>query len=469
MYEVNCNVATRVVATDADIVKYDFFELHPHWGKIFGASSATDPRFISLEKIIIIIIAPANRIHYHTFVVVKSRSKQGRQRYRMKMLASLRVITIITFIERTHVAALHVNEPFADFSSSRRRAFRRMVATVVTGLVTTGASPTLAAEDAFGGSTSSTANPSVVIPGGTAPYRPQGIGSWKDIPELGTRLGKSRILAPELSPLQQAFVGDKDLYYPQFMFGAWNVRAELKRKIYPYSIDFLPSSTLLNGSPRNRDELVGNVCNYEVHYFSTVPTSTPNQSVVNLGTGVPENRIIQDRGYNAISLSKAYEQLVPVQEVTWDYLNKPEKVLLDFGAASLTADMRPSGPRRAEVFLNARATETSPDGKTFAAAERSRSVTVAVRDVLVSDTETITEFQQLDDDSVRAVSRIAVYLSPNPNSKDGVLWQQTGGKAVAFFDYQLDMKRIKEDSTLPDGSTEPRACVITPKDVRQCA
>eukprot|EP00977_Amphora_coffeiformis_P007451 scaffold1619_cov161-Amphora_coffeaeformis.AAC.11 len=344
-----------------------------------------------------------------------------------------------------------------------------MVVTVASGVVATSTTPTLAAEEALGGPTSSTGSPSVVIPGGTAPYRPQGIGSWKDIPELGTKLGKSRILAPELPPLQQAFLGDKELYYPSFMFGSWKVRAELKRKIYPYSIDFLPSSTLLNGSPRNREELVGNVCNYEVHYFSALPTFASNQTVLNLGAGFPESKIIQDRGFNAISLSKAYEQLVPVQEVTWDYLNKPEKVVLDFGAAPLTADMRPLGPRRAEVFLNARTTEVSQDGKTFAAAERSRSVTVTVRDVLVADTETITEFQRLDDDNLRAVSRIAVYLSPNPNSKEGVLWQQTGGKAVAFFDYQLGMKRIKETVTLPDGSTESRACVTSPKDVRRCA
>ena len=188
---------------------------------------------------------------------------------------------------------------------------------------------------------------------------------------------------------------------------------------------------------------------------------------MDLGTGVPESKIIQDRAYNAISISKAYEQLVPVQEVNWDYLNKPEKVVLDFGAAPLTADMRPLGSRRAEVFLIARATENN--GTIYATAERSRSVTVAARDVLVADTETITEFHQLDDDNVRAVSRIAVYLTPNPNSREGVLWQQTGGKAVAFFDYKLDMKRIKEDFTLPDGSTVPHACVTTPKDVRQCA
>lgn len=309
---------------------------------------------------------------------------------------------------------------------------------------------------------------SPLVPGGLAPYRPQGIGSWKGMPPLSTKLGKSRILASELSPLQQAFLGDKELYYPPFLFGSWNVSAELKRKIYPYTVDFLPSQSLLEGSPRNREELVGNKVQYEVHYFSTIANTLKNQATVNLGTGIPETKVIQDRAFNAISVSKAYQQLTPVQEVTWDYRDNPEKVVLDFGAAPLAEDMRPLGSRRAEIFLNARATEASPDGRKYAMAERSRSVTVAVRDVVVAETETITEFEQLSDERVRAVSRIAVYLSPNPNSREGVMWQQTGGKAVAFFDYELDMNRIKEEFILSDGSLDSRACVLTPKDVVQC-
>ena len=335
-------------------------------------------------------------------------------------------------------------------SSGRRDAFRRMIVATTSGVATmsTLSPPGPGHAEPLGGGSA------VMIPGVMAPYKPQGIGSWKDLPPLATKLGKSRILATELSPLQQAFLGDKDLYYPPFLFGAWNVKAELKRKIYPYGVDFLPSSSLLEGSPRNREELVGNVCNYEVHYFST-------------GNSVNDGKIIQDRSYNAISVSKAYQQLTPVQDVTWDYRNTPEKVLLEFGAAPLAPDMRPLGPRRAEIFINARATEQV--GNTFATAERSRSVTVAVRDVIVADTETITEFEQISDDHVRAVSRIAVYLSPNPNSREGVLWQQTGGRAVAFFDYEQDMIRIKEGANSSEKGTESsQTCVTTPKGATQC-
>jgi hypothetical protein len=340
-------------------------------------------------------------------------------------------------------------------TSSRRAAFHRILGTTtVCGVAAAGllipTDPVNADSllgGGVGGEETGVGGSSVVVPGGVAPYRPQGIGSWKDIPTLTTKLAKSRILASELSPLQQAFLCDKELYYAPFLFGSWNVKAQLKRKIYPYGINYLPSTSLLEGSPRNREELVGNVCEYEVHYFST-------------GSSGTDGKIIQDRGFNAKSLSKAYDQLVPVEEVTWDYRNNPEKVLLEFGAAPLTADMRPLGPRRAEVFFNARTSEATSDGQTFATAERSRSVTIASRDVVVADTETITEFQRLSEDSVRGISRIAVYLSPNPNSREGVLWQQTNGKAVAFFDYELDMNRIRQNNS--------QACVVTPKSETPC-
>ena len=306
-----------------------------------------------------------------------------------------------------------------------------------------------------------------LVPGGSAPLRSQIEGTWNDLPLIETQLAKSRILASELSPLQQPLFGDQELYYPPFLFGAWNVKATLKRKIYPYGVEYLPSTSLKEGSPRNREEKVGNECRYEVHYFSTLANTLQNQATVNLGIGVPQPKIIQDRAFNAISISNAYQQLTPVQEVDWNFRDNPAKVLLGFGAGPLDADMRPLGPRRAEVFINARQNEAG-DENTYCTAERSRSVTLVTRDAVVSDTETITEFHKQSPDHVSAVSRIAVYLTPNPNSREGVLWQQTGGKAVAFFDYDIDMSRIKEEFTMSDGTKQQRACVETPKDVIQC-
>jgi hypothetical protein len=311
--------------------------------------------------------------------------------------------------------------------------------------------------------------PGIVVPGGKATYAPKGVGRWEDLPLPKTKLGKERLLANELAPLQQPFLGDQELYYPQFLFGSWNVKATLKRKVFPYGVNYLPSESLLEGSPRNREELVGNVCNYTVHYFSTLANTLANQLTVNLGTGVPASKIIQDRAFNAISISKAYQQLALVQDVRWDYRQNPIQLSLGFESGALAEDMRPLGPRRAEVYIQARTSETgSEDPNIFCAAERTRSVTIAGRDVVVSDLETITEFQQSVPGHVVATNRLAVYLTPNPNSREGLLWQQTGGKAVAFYDYELDMKREKEEFTLSDGTVQSKVCVQTPKDVVQC-
>ena len=300
-------------------------------------------------------------------------------------------------------------------------------------------------------------------------------GSWKPSNPLTTKLGKERILATQISPLGQIALpfSEQELYFPGFLFGSWTVKATLKSKKYPFGTAVVPSTSLLEGSPRNRDEQVGDTTSYEMHYFSTLADTISNQMTVNLGLGVPKPKIIGDRAFNAISLSKAYRQLAPVQEVDWDYRKDPTKLTLRYGAGALSDDMRPLGQRRGEVFFTARASEDGFDdssgSNTYCTAERCRAVTLAPGNVIVSDSETITEFRQVDDEHVTAVSRIAVYLTPNPNSREGILWQQVGGKAVAFFDYELDMTRIKESFTMKDGSTMERACVKTPKDVVQCS
>ena len=98
----------------------------------------------------------------------------------------------------------------------------------------------------------------------------------------------------------------------------------------------------------------------------------------------PETKIIQDRAYNSKSLSSAYKQLTPVQDVQWDYRTDPTKIVLDFGSGLLTDDMMPLGPRRGEAFITAR---TSEDGGAFyCTAERYRAVTLVTRDAVVADT-----------------------------------------------------------------------------------
>ncbi|CAB9517056.1 expressed unknown protein [Seminavis robusta] len=274
--------------------------------------------------------------------------------------------------------------------------------------------------------------PAMLYPGGGGasfirPYYEE--GSWKPTNLVTTTLAKERIHAKELSPLSQIALpfSDPETYYPSYLFGAWNIKSTLKSKKYPFGTEVVQSNSLIEGSPRNRNEQVGNSSTYEVHYFSTLANTASNQMTVNLGLGVPKSKVIADRGFNAKSLSRGYKQLVPIEEVDWDYRKDPNQFTLLFGAGALAEDMRPLGQRRAEVYLTARASEEGFDSDTgeptFCAAERSRTVTLAPGAVIVSDVESVTEFRKIDDNHITAVSRIAVYLTPNPNSREGALWQ----------------------------------------------
>ena len=184
---------------------------------------------------------------------------------------------------------------------------------------------------------------------------------------------------------------------------------------------------------------MGSLTKFEAHYFS----ATAESSTVDLSLGIEKNKIIADRRFNSVSMSRAYQQLTPIEEVGWDYKSDPTRLSLRFSAGPLAEDMRPLGQRRGEVYLTARQTELAANGS-FCAAERSRSVIVGPGTVSAMDQETITEFQPQRDGSVNAISRVAVYLTPNPNSREGVLWQQVNGQAVAFFDYNWIIKPLLE-------------------------
>jgi len=311
-----------------------------------------------------------------------------------------------------------------------------------------------------------------LVPGSRIQYQPTGDGlSWSP-PTLATKLAQSRIGAKELSPLNPKLspFSDQEMYYPEWMFGSWNVTAVLKRKLYPYGVEVLPSRSLVEGSPRNRQEKVGeDGTSYEVHYYSTLADTVANQVTVNLGLGVPQSKIIADRAFSARSISRAYQQLTPVEEVEWDTRKDPTRVTLYFGAGPLANDMRPLGERRTEIYITARDSEQSFEDNVFCACERTRIVQLSPGNAAVSDTETTTEYTLVNPNTITAISRIAVYLTPNPNSREGVLWQKVGGKAVAFYDYEMEMKRNEEVFFGADGKELKKACVLTPKDVIQCA
>ena len=85
----------------------------------------------------------------------------------------------------------------------------------------------------------------------------------------------------------------------------------------------------------------------------------------------------------------------------------------------------------------------------FAFSEATRTVFLAQRRELssVTDAETICSFVRGggggdDDDVIIARQRVLRFLTPNPNSAEGVLWSEASGRAVASLEYELRLERI---------------------------
>lgn len=345
-------------------------------------------------------------------------------------MVQFNLLILVFSLSRTqHVQAMVVEKPFCQVT--RRGA----VCAISSGLLIGGN----VVADADGGKDDLLMPPAQPMPfaGMGATLRPviveQTDSPW-NCPPLSSKLGQSRISTQELSPLVTALspFADTDVYYPSIFAGDWNVKATMRRKTYPYGLSFIPSKSLIEGSPRYRSENVNDVTDYVSRFFSFDGKPVTSKS-----------KIIADRRFNSISASRAYNQLTPVQSVIWDPRKDPTQIKLEFAPGMITEDLMPLGPRRAEVYINARKKEEMGTD-IFSASERTRQVTLGAGIVIVSDTETITEYKILDESNIRAVQRIAVYLTPNPNSREGILWQQVGGKSVAFFDYDLEMQKVND-------------------------
>jgi DNA-binding protein len=300
------------------------------------------------------------------------------------------------------------------------------------------------------------------------------------LPPLSTNLAKSRIGAKELSSLAPSTspFDPQEVYFPSWMFGSWNVTAVLKQKTFPYgSITVLPSTSLFE-MPLDVHEIIGNDSNYVVQYtlqfYSTLADTLSNQLTVNLGLGVPESKIILNRGQAAKSMYNAFfhqpPQHVLVQEEMWDSRQNPRHITLLYETES-HKEGRIDIDILAQTHVNQAPTCSMNDNahKVFCTSERARIVRQEFAgNVIVEDMEMTTEYTLQDDNHVSAISRIAIFLTPNRNSPRQE--KSISGKAIAFYDFEINMHRNLE--TFVDsksGKTVERACVLTPKDVIQCA
>lgn len=234
---------------------------------------------------------------------------------------------------------------------------------------------------------------------------------------------------------------DKQLYYPTWMEGEWEVTSEYMGKAFPKGVDYVYRN-VRSGSARSEKEEIGDRTQHLSRYIKVAKRQYEPLSVM------------QDRIQNTKSLLNAYAGYERVVDVEYSPDKDPTRMVMRYPTVD-PRDMRPLPPKRTEVFINNRDAALSANAKVFASSEFFRAVTLGPGSSAVADSENSCVFTyDADSDSISGVQRSMIYLVPSPNSREGDLYMQVGGKAVAVYDYKLSMRRVVSESRASRGGGE---------------
>ena len=140
-----------------------------------------------------------------------------------------------------------------------------------------------------------------------------------------------------------------------------------------------------------------------------------------------DNMVVSDRAANLKAVQDAAAGYARVEDVRYDQTAEAQ---LKVTYSPFGKDKSYPGASRAEIYINWRR-ETPPSGdETFAFVEATRSVllTQQPRTVTLSDSETFCRFRRTSPTTIAARQRVLRYLTPNPNSNEGLLWQEAQGR-----------------------------------------
>jgi hypothetical protein len=281
------------------------------------------------------------------------------------------------------------------------------------------------------------------------------IGPWLLLPAAASIAGDpvlaelSSRLEDQSPTQQQASLGDTlgtpfgrtdNLVFPSWLEGNWAVESSIVGVAAPLGRTFLPADL---AKVRLGAVAVGAVppLRYRVRFARRA-----------------DGAVVADRPANLRAVQDASAGYPRVQEVVWDGSQTLKVSYSPFGPNGTFP-----GPSRAEVFIQRRRQSRPTDSAAFAFAEATRTVLLAQgRSVTLSDAETLTVFERASGrggagaqtpsggadaagvDRVLARQRVMRFLTPNPNSAEGVLWQEARGRAVALLDYDLVLERVSQ-------------------------
>jgi hypothetical protein len=278
---------------------------------------------------------------------------------------------------------------------------------------------------------------------------------------VSTQLGLERLgriknkltFQPLNSKIDFIFKRNKEpLYYPAFMFGAWNVTAKLLQSTQIYNSDVI---SMLHTDTTATNEATTDH-NFQRQYFTTIANTIQNQITINLGTGIPETKVISNRAYNLPSEFILLKNIntIPVStdiiNIKWDYRSSTVPTRVEW------EDVRDQQIRY-ELETIGYESELVSHKNVFAATEHNR---IRVFDESTTrsiiETETTTEYHELSEGIVQAFTRIIIMDNKTPTS-------------MTVLDYDLSMHRMVQSFiNRSNNYVANRPCVETPIGIVQC-
>ena len=258
-----------------------------------------------------------------------------------------------------------------------------------------------------------------------------------------------------VQPTYRAPWDPKTIFYPDWMFGEWNVRSKLEGVLTPLGKDYVPPGFLaaLESSESDASEY-----SYKLRFYKTLPDTLENNLRFGLGLGQPRGAVIADKAFNTMQMTDAFLGYSgAVSSVEFDVRNSPLRQTVTL--STLGPDFVPLPPRRLELFVNALSSEKEGED-IFQTSELARQVFITVNNVQVSDYDVLNEFKLVKDGYITGRQRSLLYLQPQDP-----LFFKSSGKAVCVYDYGFTMAREPVRGDDPSGA---EACVDTPKQVTQC-
>ena len=210
------------------------------------------------------------------------------------------------------------------------------------------------------------------------------------------------------------------LTFPAWMAGEWQITSRPLSNAAPLGNRFLPSDLK---RMRLGDVSAG---------------AQPLTYNVRFSRRSSDKAVVSDRAFNLRAVQDAAAGYNRVEMATFDGVNQLKVTYSPFGPNGTYP-----GPSRAEIYINWRKQSAVASDSAFAFSEGTRSVIVAAQRSLsrVSDAETLCSFERRSATEVLARQRVMRFLTPNPNSAEGLLWSEAQGRAVALLDFELLLKR----------------------------